>query len=71
VPDVIGQNAKQALAALGDAGLKTKVVTVRPDQIAGLPKVDNGAVAQTDPAAGEQVQRGSTVTVVVVQDNAD
>ena len=32
VPDVIGQPAKQALAAMGNAGLKTKVVTVRPDR---------------------------------------
>jgi beta-lactam-binding protein with PASTA domain len=71
MPDVIGQPEKQALAALGQAGLKTKVVRVRPDALPGLPKVDNGAVAQTDPAAGEQVQRGSTVTVVVVQNNAD
>jgi hypothetical protein len=62
---------RQALAALGQAGLKTKVVRVRPDALPGLPKVDNGAVAQTDPKAGIDVPRGSTVTVVVVQDNAD
>jgi serine/threonine-protein kinase len=71
MPDVIGQPEKQALAALGQAGLKTKVVRVRPDALPGLPKVDNGAVAQTDPKAGIDVPRGSTVTVVVVQDNAD
>ena len=66
VPDVVGQDEKPALATLTAAGLTAQVVHIKPNQLPGLPKVGKGQVARTDPAAGTEVPRGSTVTVIVV-----
>ena len=55
IPDVVGQPRKQAEAALTALGLK-----VRAYAIPGP-----GQVRSTDPAAGQQVRKGSTVTVYV------
>ena len=58
VPAVVGQAKEDARAALEDAGLKVTVTNVDSD----APK--NEVVGQ-DPAAGTEVDKGSTVTITV------
>jgi serine/threonine-protein kinase len=59
VPDVTGMPQADAEAALADAGLE---VVVSQEQSTTVPA---GAVIRQDPPAGEQVDKGSTVTIVV------
>lgn len=55
VPDVTGQRRAQAEAALTALGLETRVFAIPGP----------GTVRSTDPGAGAQVRKGSTVTVYV------
>ena len=55
VPNVTGQRRAQAEAALTALGLKTRVFAIPGP----------GTVRSTDPGAGAQVRKGSTVTVYV------
>src|SRR4051794_30975433 len=59
VPDVSGDSAVDAANALGQAGFKSK-----SSQEASS-TVDEGKVVRTDPAAGNRVDKGSTVTIFV------
>jgi serine/threonine-protein kinase len=59
VPDVVNQKEADAKALLDDAGLQAKV-TQEPND-----KVAEGLVIRTDPPAGTEVAKGSTVAVVV------
>ncbi|MGW2221640.1 PASTA domain-containing protein [Nonomuraea sp. NPDC001684] len=56
VPDVTGRRATEAAKALHDAGLKVALAGMRSD---------NGLVGTQEPAAGQVVARGSTVTLHV------
>ena len=58
VPDVVGQQASDAKAALGAAGLKTNVFQVPNAQ-------SKGTVVAQRPAAGKKVARGSAVRINV------
>jgi eukaryotic-like serine/threonine-protein kinase len=60
VPNVIGQTLDQARAALEPIGL---VVAQAPDEFSN--DVLSGGIVRTDPAAGTEVPRGTTVTIVV------
>ncbi|MFC6286995.1 Stk1 family PASTA domain-containing Ser/Thr kinase [Nocardioides sp. GCM10027113] len=57
VPFVIGQQRSEARATLADRGLRVKFEERESDEPAGQ-------VLQTDPAPGESVPEGSTVTVI-------
>ncbi|WP_370524171.1 Stk1 family PASTA domain-containing Ser/Thr kinase [Cellulomonas sp. APG4] len=59
VPDVTNQTQAEAVAALEDVGLRAKPVTERSTD------VEAGLVISTDPAAGEEAEVDSEVTVVV------
>ena len=59
VPDVKGRSAAEAANILGRAGFET--VT----QEESSPSVEEGRVVRTDPAAGADAPKGSTVTIVV------
>ena len=59
VPDTAGQTAADAQAAIEAVGL----VAVTEEQQSG--DVESGLVIETDPAAGAEVEVGSTVTVTV------
>ncbi len=59
VPDVSGQTVEDATAALTGAGLETQLESVDD------PDAEPGTVIDTDPAAGTEVERGSTVTLRV------
>jgi serine/threonine-protein kinase len=59
VPDVGGKSAADAQAALEAAGLVVQSTQEFSEQ------VPNGAVAGTNPPAGTEVAKGSTVTMVV------
>jgi serine/threonine-protein kinase len=59
VPDVTGMPQADAESALAEAGLE---VAVSQEQSTTVPA---GAVIRQDPPAGEQVDKGSTVTIVV------
>jgi eukaryotic-like serine/threonine-protein kinase len=63
VPDVIGQGEREAVNAITDAGLTARVRTeeVAPDD----PSI--GQVVRTNPSAGREVDRGSTVSVTVAE----
>lgn len=60
VPDVINQKAYDAQKTLEDAGLKVGKTTTAPDAAA-----TPGYVIATTPGAGEKVERGSSVTLVL------
>ena len=60
VPDVIDQQRTAARAALSDAGFR---VRVRREVVDTLDQ--DGVVIDQDPAGGEQLRRGSRVTIVV------
>jgi eukaryotic-like serine/threonine-protein kinase len=67
VPDVIGDEQKDAMAAMTAAGLNPQVVMLKRSQLSGVSgRIQPGQVARTDPVAGTQVPRGSTVTLVVM-----
>jgi serine/threonine-protein kinase len=59
VPDVSGDEAADAANSLGQAGFKTKT-SREPSST-----VDQGKVIRTDPPAGDRVEKGSTVTMIV------
>ena len=59
VPNVVGQDQGTAANQLGQAGFSTKIVTAASDTVAA------GKVIKTDPAAGTDLAKGSTVTVTV------
>lgn len=60
VPDLTGLSQSDAEARLADAGLE--LGTVAQEQSATVPA---GAVIRQDPAPGEQVDKGSSVSIVV------
>ncbi|MGH9034647.1 MAG: Stk1 family PASTA domain-containing Ser/Thr kinase [Acidimicrobiia bacterium] len=59
VPDVTGQDAVSAASQLGAAGFKVERVTEPSDEV----EVDT--VIRTDPAAGTDAPKGSTVQLVI------
>jgi beta-lactam-binding protein with PASTA domain len=59
MPNVVGQSAAQAVAALRAAGLKPTI------QNQASTKVKQGTVISTDPSAGTDLQEGSAVSVFV------
>ena len=59
VPSVVGQDETTAASELGGAGFKVRKVT-EPS-----PTVPAGRVIRSDPGAGAQLDKGSTVTLVV------
>ncbi|MGH9004223.1 MAG: PASTA domain-containing protein, partial [Acidimicrobiia bacterium] len=59
VPDVAEQSAVSASNQLGAAGFKVESVSEASDE------VEEGTVIRTDPAAGTQAPKGSTVRLVV------
>jgi beta-lactam-binding protein with PASTA domain/tRNA A-37 threonylcarbamoyl transferase component Bud32 len=59
IPDLRGQEVAAAEHTLVDLGLETDQKTVADDTI------DTGLVAGSDPASGETVDKGSTVTLLV------
>ncbi len=59
VPDVAGKSEEEAVAILTEAGLSP---TTSSEFSKAIPE---GAVIDTDPAAGEQVTEGSPITVIV------
>jgi serine/threonine-protein kinase len=59
MPNVVGQSAAQAMAALRAAGLKPTI------QDQASTKVKQGTVISTDPSAGTDLQEGSAVSVFV------
>lgn len=58
VPDVVGRSRADAESALADAGLVANAVTVPSSEA-------EGTVTAQDPAAGEQVDRGTKVRINV------
>ena len=59
VPDVSGQSVDEATTALSDAGLRSEVESVED------PDAEPNTVISTEPAAGEEVDRDSTVKLRV------
>jgi serine/threonine-protein kinase len=59
VPDVTGQSLEDAQSRLADEGFDTRVRQEASDSVEG------GKVIRTDPLAGSQVAKGSTVTLFV------
>jgi serine/threonine-protein kinase len=59
VPDVTGDDLADAANTLGQAGFKTKTTQEASSS------VDQGKVVRTDPGAGDRIDKGSTVTIVV------
>ena len=62
VPDVVGSTEDEARSRLGDEGLR---VTVRRE---ASQDEEPGTVLRQDPAAGREVDDGSTVTIVVARE---
>jgi eukaryotic-like serine/threonine-protein kinase len=60
VPDVVGESADDARVALGDAGLRAGSVSEEENA-----DEEPGTVLEQSPAAGEQVDGGSAVDLVV------
>jgi serine/threonine-protein kinase len=60
IPDLEGSSVEEAQAALIDLGLEPSGPVEEPSET-----VDAGSVTRTDPASGEQVEPGSTVTIFV------
>jgi len=59
VPNVVGQSSTDASRALTEAGFLVNAVPVED------PQVDEGLVVSQDPAAGQQVAKGSQITINV------
>jgi serine/threonine-protein kinase len=59
VPNVVGQSQTDASRALTEAGFLVNAVPVED------PQVDEGLVISQDPAAGQQVAKGSQITINV------
>jgi serine/threonine-protein kinase len=60
IPNVAGQSADQAARALTDQGFRLGATRSRRD-----PRLPAGAAAETQPAAGTIVPRGSAVDLVI------
>jgi len=60
IPDLEGSSVEEAQATLSDLGLEPSGPVEEPSQT-----VDAGSVTRTDPASGEEVEPGSTVTIFV------
>jgi eukaryotic-like serine/threonine-protein kinase len=64
VPDVVGDKRTQAISELEDAGLQVGTIT-------SVPAVDDtqepGTVLEQDPAAGDEVDRGTNVDLRIVE----
>jgi len=60
VPEVVGQNATQAAAALGQAGFNAKSVSRTVEEPAQV-----GIVLTQSPAGGRMARKGATVTIAV------
>jgi eukaryotic-like serine/threonine-protein kinase len=60
VPDVVGQDAGNAKAALSNAGFKPRVISQDTNDAA-----QDGLVTSQDPAGNTQAKPGATVTIVV------
>ena len=65
MPDVTGQPYAEAVAALEGAGLDVRIEDDNDDD------TDPGAVIRTDPGAGDEVEPGDRVTVVVAVDQVE
>ena len=61
VPDVVGDDEDDARSTLSDAGLKADVTEEESED------EDPGTVLRQDPGSGQQVDKGSTVTLVVAK----
>jgi beta-lactam-binding protein with PASTA domain/tRNA A-37 threonylcarbamoyl transferase component Bud32 len=61
VPDVIGDNIADAKAELEAAGFVVEVTSLIPEESWDNPLA---VVASTNPGPGEQIKRGSTVTII-------
>ncbi|HEX2240075.1 MAG TPA: Stk1 family PASTA domain-containing Ser/Thr kinase [Actinomycetota bacterium] len=59
VPDVVGMSEEEAIAALQAAGLSTSVNREVSDE------VPEGFVISQEPGAGEEAERGATVSILV------
>jgi eukaryotic-like serine/threonine-protein kinase len=64
VPDVVGDKRTQAIGKLEDAGLE--VGTITPVQAADDTE-EPGTVLEQDPAAGDEVDRGTEVDLTIVE----
>ena len=60
IPEFEGSSVEEAQATLSDLGLEPSGPVEEPSQT-----VDAGSVTRTDPASGEEVEPGSTVTIFV------
>jgi serine/threonine-protein kinase len=60
VPSVLGLAQASAEATLADAGFEVEVV-----ESPTLDPANDGLVSEQDPAAGSEVDPGTTVTIVV------
>jgi eukaryotic-like serine/threonine-protein kinase len=60
VPDVTGMTLNGATSTLQDAGFRVGIVT--PEASSTVP---NGSVISQDPAAGDKVEKGATIDLVV------
>jgi eukaryotic-like serine/threonine-protein kinase len=60
IPNLEGSSVEEAEATLSDLGLEPSGPVEEPSET-----VDAGSVTRTDPASGEEVEPGSTVTIFV------
>jgi beta-lactam-binding protein with PASTA domain len=65
VPDVVGESREEASDTLRDAGLEVSVERRESDE------EEPGTVLEQSPAAGEEVDRGSRVTLTVAEEPAE
>jgi beta-lactam-binding protein with PASTA domain/predicted Ser/Thr protein kinase len=66
VPDVVGESEDNARSTLEDSGLRVGRVTEKES-----PDEEPGTVLEQDPAAGEQVDRDTSVALVVASEPPD
>ena len=66
VPDVVGRSQNAATKTLSGRGFEVAVEEVRVDS-----RRDDGIVQEQSPAGGDEVERGSTVTITVGRFDAD
>jgi serine/threonine-protein kinase len=67
VPNVVGDKRAQALSELEDAGLEVGTITL----VAAADETQEpGTVVEQDPAAGDEVERGTAVDLTIVESPA-